>query len=143
MLACFTLYEWRSGVNAFNGLQSFLPFMQYQALDGYSAIRGSGNRALASAQHPIALGAALVMLVPLAVYLFKRSGRVGWLVIGGLVAAAALSTGSRTAAVMLGVLLIVFVWLQRAETVRMLAVPAARSSSRCRARCRGRSGRSS
>jgi hypothetical protein len=94
--------------------------MQYQALDGYSAIRGSGNRALASAQHPIALGAALVMLVPLAVYLFKRSGRVGWLVIGGLIAAAALSTGSRTAAVMLGVLLIVFVWLQRAETVRML-----------------------
>jgi hypothetical protein len=120
VLACFALYEWRSGENAFNGLQAFLPFMQYQELVDYSAIRGSGNRALASAQHPIALGAALVMLVPLAVYLFKRSGKVGWLVIAGVISAAALSTGSRTAAVMLFVLLIVFLWLQRAQMVRML-----------------------
>lgn len=120
VLACFALYEWRTGFNAFNGFGHVFPFMVFQEADGYSAIRGSGARALASAQHPIALGAALVMLVPLAVYLFKRSGQIGWLVIGGLMAAGALSTGSRTAAVMLFVLLIVFMWLKRAEMVRML-----------------------
>ncbi|MFP5365200.1 MAG: O-antigen ligase family protein [Thermoleophilia bacterium] len=119
VLACFGLYEWRTGFNAFNGLGSVLPFLTYQDI-GEHVVRGTGARALASAQHPIALGAAFVMLIPLSVYLFKRSGRIGWLLVGGLLTLGALATGSRTAAVMLIVLLVVFVCLQRAQTVRML-----------------------
>lgn len=119
VLACFALYEWRTSVNAFNDLGAVLPFLNYQDI-GEHMVRGTGARALASAQHPIALGAALVMLLPLSIYLFKRSGRNGWLVIGGLMTLGALSTGSRTAVVMLMVLFVVFLWLQRAETIRLL-----------------------
>ena len=39
----------------------------------------SGVRARGSAQHPIALSAALVMLVPLAFYLYQRYRRYFWL----------------------------------------------------------------
>ena len=83
-------------------------------------IRGTGARALASAQHPIALGAALVMLLPLTVYLFKRTGRSIWLGAGAVLTLGALSTGSRTAAIMLVVVFATFAWLKRAEMVRML-----------------------
>ncbi|HWI05942.1 MAG TPA: O-antigen ligase family protein [Solirubrobacteraceae bacterium] len=119
VLACFALYEWRSGFNAFNGLGSILPFLTYEDI-GTHIVRGTGVRALASAQHSIALGAALVMLIPLAVYLFKRSGKVGWLAIGGILSLGALATGSRTATMMLMVLFVVFLWLQRAQVLRLL-----------------------
>ena len=78
------------------------------------------NTGWGSAQHSIALGAAMVMLLPLSVYLFKRSGRRIWLVAGTLVTLAALSTGSRTAAVMLIVILVCFLWLKRTEAIKML-----------------------
>lgn len=119
VVACFALYEWRTGTNYFNNLQQILPFLHYQDV-GQGVFRGTGTRAWASAQHSIALGAALVMLVPLAIYLYKRSGRAIWLVFGTLLTLAALSTGSRTAAVMLIVTLVCFLWLKRAEAVRML-----------------------
>lgn len=119
IVACFALYEWRTSFNAFNGLGNVLPFLVYQDI-GEHVVRGTGARALASAEHPIALGAALVMLLPVSIYLHKRSGKVGWLVVGALMTLGALSTGSRTAAVMLMVAFVVFVVLQRAEMIRLL-----------------------
>ena len=119
IVACFALYEWRTGINYFNDLQQLLPFLQYQEV-GQGIERGTGIRAWASAQHSIALGAALVMLLPLSVYLFKKSGRRIWLGAGTLLTLAALSTGSRTAAAMLIVVVICFLWLQRAHAVKML-----------------------
>lgn len=118
IVAVCALYEWRSGVNLFNGLGRFLPFLQYQDI-GEAMLRGTGARALASAQHPIALGAALVMLIPLAVYLFKRTGKLIWLVCATALTLGALSTGSRTAMLMLLVVFGTFVWLKRAEMLRM------------------------
>lgn len=118
IVALAALYEWRSGVNLFNGLGRFLPFLVYQDI-GDAMIRGTGARALASAQHPIALGAALVMMLPLSVYLFKRTGKVVWLGCAGLLTLGALATGSRTAMLMLVVVFGTFVWLQRAEMIRM------------------------
>ena len=119
IVACAALYEWRTGINLFNGLGRFLPFLVYQDI-GEAMIRGSGARALASAQHPIALGAALVMMLPLAVYLFQRTRQLIWLGAGGVMTLGALSTGSRTAAIMLVVVLGTFAWLKRDEIVRML-----------------------
>ena len=118
LLAIAALYEWRSGVNLFNGLGRFIPFLVYNDI-GEAMVRGSGARALASAQHPIALGAALVMVLPLTVYLFKRTGKLIWLGCGGVLTLGALATGSRTAAIMLVVVFGTFVWLKRAEMVRM------------------------
>src|SRR6476646_5618431 len=60
------------------------------------------------------------MLLPLAVYLWRRSGRFVWLAVGGLLVMGALATGSRTAVVMLVVSLIMFLRYKRAQTVRML-----------------------
>jgi polysaccharide biosynthesis protein PslJ len=119
IVALCGLYEWRTGVNLFNGLGRFLPFLQYQDI-GEAMIRGTGARALASAQHPIPLGAALVMILPLGVYLYKRTGKLVWLGCAGVITLGALATGSRTAMLMMLVVFGTFVWLKRAEMMRML-----------------------
>lgn len=118
VVAVLSLVEWRTGTNMFDGLQRVLPFLEYVD-DGEAMERGTGVRALGSAQHPIALGAALVMLVPLTVYLHRRDGRVAWLMAGALLTLGALATGSRTAAMMLIVLFVAFVWIKREETLRL------------------------
>ena len=77
-------------------------------------------RAFASAQHPIALAAALVLLLPLAIYLYQRQNRSVWLGAAALLTMGALATGSRTTVLMLMAELIVFLWLKRKDTVRLL-----------------------
>jgi hypothetical protein len=113
IMAVCALYEWRTGINLFNGLGRWIPL-----------IRGAGARALGTAQHPIALGAALVMLLPLSFYLAKRaatrSGKYVWIGSAGVLTLGALSTGSRTAAIMLLVVLGTIAWQRRDEMMRML-----------------------
>ncbi|MFI5292989.1 MAG: hypothetical protein ACHQ02_08990, partial [Candidatus Limnocylindrales bacterium] len=121
IIAALTMYEWQSGHNFFNNLSQFLPGVTFHPeLVPWTPGRGGRPRAYASAQHAIALGALLVMLLPLAVYLWRRSGRFVWLAVGGLLVMGALATGSRTAIVMLVVSLIMFLRYKRAQTVRML-----------------------
>ena len=117
------LYEWRTGMNLYNGLGHVLPFLHYQDI-GDAHVRGTGARALASAQHPIALGAALVMLLPLAIYLFKRTGQGDLARLpAGVLTLGALSTGSRTAAPDAdGGRRAASSWLKRDELMRMLPV---------------------
>ena len=62
----------------------------------------------------------LVMLLPLAIYLFRRRDERIWLAAAATLTMGALATGSRTAAVMLLVELLIFFWLKRAETIRLL-----------------------
>ncbi|MGH2824291.1 MAG: O-antigen ligase family protein, partial [Thermoleophilaceae bacterium] len=119
LLAVLSLIEWRTGTNMFNGLNRVLPFMQYVDF-GDHVERGTGVRALGSAQHPIALGAALVMLIPLTVYLHRRDGRSWWLLCAALLTLGALSTGSRTAALMLIALLVSFLCIKPRESLRLL-----------------------
>jgi hypothetical protein len=119
IIAVAALYEWRSGVNLFNWFGRIMPFLVYEDI-GEAMVRGTGARALASAQHPIALGAMLVMILPLTVYLFKQTHQKIWLLCAGLLTLGALSTGSRTAAIMLIVIGATFFVLQRAEMVRMI-----------------------
>jgi hypothetical protein len=118
-VAVFALYEWRTGHNYFNELGRLVPLLHYQD-QGTAEIRGTGVRAMGSAQHPIALGAALVMLLPIALYLYQRTTSRIWLACGAVLTLAALATGSRTAAVMLVVLFVCFLWTRRAETIRLL-----------------------
>jgi O-antigen ligase len=119
ILACCALYEWRGGETLFNGFGRFLPFLHYEDTGGFMT-RGTGTRALGSAQHPIALGAALIMLLPLAVYLFKRTGKTIWLAAGALLTLGALATGSRTAVVMMIVVFGCFLWLKREDFIRLV-----------------------
>jgi hypothetical protein len=121
LISISSIVEWRTGVNVFNQLHRALPVLHLVPLpEGEALQRGGRVRAFGSAQHPIALGALLVMLLPFAMYLFRRTSRMGWLVAAAVLTLGALATGSRTGALMLAVLLVVFFWLKRAETIRLL-----------------------
>ena len=79
-------------------------------------------RAFGPAEHPIALGAALVMLVPLGD--LRRCGpwvRAGTSPLGALVIGV-LTTVSRTGVLMLIVIGVVFLWLRPSETRRLWPV---------------------
>jgi hypothetical protein len=77
------IMESRTGYNAFDHLSTVMPFLHlgqlpFQVHDLTGASRGGRPRAYASAQHPIALGAAVVMLLPIAVYLAKKTAQRRW-----------------------------------------------------------------
>jgi hypothetical protein len=95
-----------------------MPFLDYVD-EGVAQSRGTGVRARGSAQHPIALSAALVMLVPLAFYLYQRYRKLFWLGCAGVLTLGALSTGSRTGTTMLIALLISFFFIKPRESIRM------------------------
>ena len=97
--------ETRTGFNVFNHLAGVVPLLQ-QADIGYGLAHQFANRAYASAQHPIALGAALVMLIPLSVYLARASRRAWWLATVVL-ALGVFASRSRTPVVMLFVTVLV------------------------------------
>ena len=93
------LIEQRTKYNFFNHLHPLLPFLE-QTKDVASKVRFGRLRVTASAQHPIALGVALVMVVPLAFYLARnatsRNWRRVWWGACFVLCAAALATESRT-----------------------------------------------
>jgi hypothetical protein len=117
-LSVLTIIESRTGFNVFDHLSGVIPFLHLTDIPRIDS-RGARLRALASAQHPIALGAALVMLVPLAIYLARRQRRRIWLLAAGLLLLAPLATVSRTSVVMLLVMILVFLWLRPRETKRL------------------------
>ena len=126
VLASLAIVESRTQYNAFDHLAGVVPLLHSGDFSVASADEGRGARAYASAQHPIALGAALVMLIPLAIYLVRRSARGYWWIAVGLLCLGALATLSRTSVIMLVAVAGVFFWLRRRETRRFwpLLVPA-------------------
>lgn len=117
VVALLAVLEARTGMAPFNRLDSILPFLEPQvAFDQLS--RGGATRAVGPAEHPIALSAALVMLVPLAVYLVRTLGPRWWLAMGALLLGV-LSTVSRTGIVMLMIVAVVFLALRPRETKRL------------------------
>jgi O-antigen ligase len=118
IVALFTVIESRTNFNVFDHLTTVMPFLR-EAPAPYVANDGRGLRAVASAQHPIALGAALVLLMPLAIYLAQTKGQRRWGFVAGLLALGALTTLSRTAVLMLFVVGFVFLFLRPIETKRI------------------------
>jgi O-antigen ligase len=125
VLAVSSVIESRSGYNVFNHLADVFPFLQQSELPRAQG-RGERLRAYASAEHAIALSAALVMLIPLAVYLRRRTAHRRWSLVAALLAVGALAAVSRTGVVMLIVVGLVFLWLRPVETKRLwpVLVPA-------------------
>ena len=121
VLALSALIEWRTSYNLFNHIENVVPIFHLDpdSLQG-PGDRGFRVRAFASAQHPIALAAALVLLLPMAIYLYRRQHRAIWMAAAALLTMGALATGSRTAILMLITELLAFLWMKRAETVRLL-----------------------
>jgi polysaccharide biosynthesis protein PslJ len=119
IVAAAALFEWRTTTNLFNWYQHVVPFLHYVD-EGVAQARGTGVRARASAQHPIALSAALVMLLPMALYLWFREGRKLWLGCATLLTLGALSTGSRTGTTMLIAVLVGYLCIKPRDTIRLL-----------------------
>ena len=120
VIAFFALIERRTGYNIFNDLGRVVPLLQYQgAWNGIGVQRGGQLRVYGPAEHPIALGAAFVMLLPLVVYLIKKTGQKRWWTVAVLLTCAMLATSSRTGIVMLLAVIIVFLWLRPKETKRL------------------------
>jgi O-antigen ligase len=127
LVACAAIVEARTGFNVFNHLSKVMPFLQDTGnVGGYTRVGTAKMRVFASAQHPIALSAAMVMLIPLALHLARRYRQRRWLACAVVMAVASASTISRTAVLMVLVVGLVFLWLRPRQTIRCLPalVPA-------------------
>ncbi|MGH3004336.1 MAG: O-antigen ligase family protein [Gaiellaceae bacterium] len=120
LIALLAIVEARTGLNPFNHL-SVIPFLESDEL--LNEQRRAGRiRAYGTAQHPIALGAALVVLLPLAVYLARRRDERRWWAACLFLALGALATMSRTSILMLVTVGIVIFWLRPREIKRIWPV---------------------
>lgn len=127
VVAFSALIESRTHYNAYNHLSQLVPLLRFDptGIPLWTGGRGGQVRAYASAQHSIALGAALVMLVPLAIYLAVRLRTAIWYVALALLILGAVATVSRTAMMMLLVEVFVYLWLKPRAARRLwpLALP--------------------
>ena len=132
IVAFSAIYESRSGYNVFDELSNWIPVLIREARGGFEA-RGGNVRVYASAQHPIALSAALFMAFPLALYLVGRAStqlrsRL-WILAAAVCAMGAVATISRTTVIMVAALGIVAVWVRGRKVVRfwpfLLVLPIA------------------
>ena len=121
VVAVLAIVEGRTEFNAFNHLSTVMPFLQDQGADvgGYQRLGTANLRVFGSAQHPIALSAALVMLLPLAMYLARRHGQRRWIACGLALGIACAATISRTGILMFVVAVLVFLWLRPKEVRRL------------------------
>jgi hypothetical protein len=132
IVAFSAIYESRSGYNAFDHLSEWIPALTREARVIFEE-RGGNVRVYASAQHPIALSAALFMAFPLALYLVSRAStqlrsRL-WIVAAAICAMGAVATISRTTVVMALALGLVALWVRGRQVLRfwplLLILPVA------------------
>jgi O-antigen ligase len=113
------IIEYRTGFNPHLSVLRLIPFFQEV---GGELGDSSRRRAYASAQHPIALGVALTMLIPFALCLARASRSRWWWGAVALLLVGALTTQSRTAFFALVAVGIVFVVLRTREAMRLWPV---------------------
>lgn len=120
IVALSAIIEARTGFNVFNHLSRPMPFLHDSGdVGGYQRVGTAKLRVFASAQHPIALSAALVLLAPVAVYLARRYRQRRWMLCALALVAASAATVSRTGILMFVVVGAVFLWLRPQETRRL------------------------
>jgi hypothetical protein len=109
ILGLTTVWEARSHYNIYNHLSTVMPVLRVEVVP-WVGQDGRGDRAYGSAQHAIPLGAALIMLLPLAVYLIHEAKRRRWFWIAcaGAVTMGSLATYSRTSVLMLLVMIVMY-----------------------------------
>lgn len=132
IVALFAIYEARTRYNFFNYLDQFVPILDKQEREVVE-LRGGQLRVYASAQHPIAMGVAVMMILPVAVYLAKRASTVArarlWVCAALVCAMAVVTTVSRTTVLMALAMGLVALRLRGAAIVRywptLLILPVA------------------
>ena len=120
VVAVAALYESRTHYNVFEHLHTWFKFLVHTRITEDTQ-RGARLRVRASAQHPIALGAALTLVVPLAAYLAGRAATraraLAWGAAGVLLVVAAFATVSRTV-VLMAVAMVAVALVVRGRAVR-------------------------
>jgi hypothetical protein len=116
VIAVLAVIESRTGYNPFDHLAQIFPFLKPLPLETLQ--RGAEKRAFGPAQHPIALGALLVMLIPPALYLGYNSGRRRWWIAAMALTVGALSGVSRTSIVMFAPIALVFLLIKPTQAKR-------------------------
>jgi polysaccharide biosynthesis protein PslJ len=126
VVACFAMLEYRTGQNPFNRLSEFVPVLEFRGDPVEGIARSDRLRVYASAQHPIALAAALMMVLPLGLYVAQTSRKLIWWLAAFLIGLGSLATLSRTGVIMAFVAVVTLVLLRPVDTKRLLplAVPA-------------------
>jgi O-Antigen ligase len=130
IVAITALYDSRFSYNVFDHLHEWIPILDYVPREVFEE-RGGRLRVYGSAQHPIALSVALLMVVPLAIYLGGIAATVIrsrlWLAAAVICAAGALATVSRTTVIMIVAMGALAVWLRGRAVTRfwplLLALP--------------------
>lgn len=117
VIGVFGVVELRTHYNVFDHLHAVLPFLQFEGPLGYLML-GGNIRVVGPAQQPIALGAALILILPLAVYCGRRFGRRWWIA-ALLILLGGVASGSRTAITMLVAEAVVFLLLKPNETKKL------------------------
>jgi len=116
VVGAFAVIEARTGFSPFTHLRLVMPFLR-DIQEGFVTVRGGRIRAFGSAEHPIALGALLVMVVPFGIYLAVATRRRIWWACTVALVLGALATVSRTPVLMLFTLVTVYA-VARWEDVR-------------------------
>lgn len=129
VVGVFAIIEARTGVNVFNHLDRAVPILGPGSVvepEAFQKFGAAKLRVFGSAEHPIALSAAFVVLTPLALYLSRRYRQHRWTLCVVALVAGCSATVSRTGIMMLFVVLLVFLWLRPRETLRLwpLVIPA-------------------
>lgn len=121
IVAASAIYESRSAYNLFDHLDQWIPALVREERTTFDA-RGGNLRVYASAQHPIALSAALFMAFPLALYLVGRASTKNrsrlWVAAAAVCAMGAVATISRTTVIMGAAVLLVALYLRRRQVLR-------------------------
>jgi hypothetical protein len=122
LVALAAIIETRTQYNVFNHLRTLFPFLQDTG-ERAAEVRNGALRAEASSQHPIALGVALALCLPLSLALMTRVrdtprrilyGACGLILVIGMVA-----TISRTAFLALAVMLLIGLMTERRRLLRL------------------------
>jgi hypothetical protein len=121
LIALAAVYESRTAHNLFLNLDSWVPLLEETGEDPFN-VRGGRLRVRASAQHPIALAAALAMIVPLALYMAQRAATLGrrflWILAAFVIGVGALATISRTAVLVFAAMAVVGLVLRGRSVLR-------------------------
>jgi hypothetical protein len=116
------IYETNTGYNLFEHLAEWVPVLVKEEREVVE-LRAGKLRVYASAQHPIALGCALTMTLPLAVYLAQHAASKwrtrGWTAAALIIATGASATISRTIVVMGIVMTVMWVVLRRQQVLQI------------------------
>jgi O-antigen ligase/polysaccharide polymerase Wzy-like membrane protein len=122
VIAFCAVVETRTGYNVFNHLRTVFPFLKDTGFRA-TEVRNGALRAEASAQHPIALGVALSLCLPLSLALATRVRDTGRrLLFGGaalMLMIGMVSTISRTAFLALAVMLVIGLMTERKRLLKL------------------------